>query len=220
MRIKRSVLTLGCSLGLSLGLIACDTGQSPHEQLMSSEAVHSDEEKTPQATPSSEGRKLSDVAGQANLPRQRISSDSGATRLSEYEQQFVGRYHTKMSCEDSLTDCEHGNSEYILNLLPDGTAHRMIVHYGKVYAENTSQQSSRYNRAATWIVNRELNEVVVYPKDSYPIFYRIESNQRLVMNVEKILSVAENSPAVLNPPLFVPSQDYVLLKDPVEAEHK
>ncbi len=214
-----AVTILLCS-GLGLGLSACDSQQPPHEQLMSNE-IPDASAQAPQSTSSHEtieGRKLTDVAGQATLPKQNLSNRVVTDQLNAYELQFVGRYHTEMACEDSFVDCKQGNAEYILNLLPDGTAHRIVMHYGKVYSENDAQQKHRYYRVATWEVNRAEQELVVYPQDGNPIYYDIQSRDRLVMNLTKIRSAARAHPQnVSERPLFIPSKAYVLLKDVDEA---
>ncbi len=59
----------------------------------------------------------------------------------EADQQYAGRYHTRISCEDNFADCETGEAEYILNLLPDGTAYWNVVHFGRVGSKDGSKSA-------------------------------------------------------------------------------
>ena len=207
------ILLFWSSVGL--GLNACDSQRPPHEQLMSSETASNPAQATPSLPATVDGHKLTEVAGQATLPKQNSSNVAVVDQLNTYELQFVGRYHTQMACEDSFVDCKQGDAEYILNLLPDGTAHRIVMHYGKVYSENGSQQKHRYYRVATWAVNRAEKELVVYPQGGNPIYYDIERSDRLVMNLKKIRAAAQAHPHdSAEKPLFIPSRAYVLIKDP------
>lgn len=211
---KSFAILLLCGLGVGFSLSACDIRQPPHEQFISNETLGPASETEYTAETAVEGHKLSEIAGQASLPQH---SAGGTSQVTAYEQQFVGRYHTQMSCADSFVDCQQGNAEYVLNLLADGTAHRMIVQYGKIYTGSQAQRVGRYDWNATWQINRKQNELVVQPEGGNKIFYRIESRDRLVMNVEKIQAAAATpSPEVVNPPLFNPSQNYVLIKDVAE----
>ena len=56
-------------------------------------------------------------------------------------------YHTRISCEDNFADCETGEAEYILNLLPDGTAYWNVVHFGRVGSKDGSKVRSSINYA-------------------------------------------------------------------------
>lgn len=59
-----------------------------------------------------------------------------------YARNFIGRYHANIPCEDDFVACEKGTAEFILNLLPDGTVHRSIIHYGKIFADRNATAGS------------------------------------------------------------------------------
>ena len=63
------------------------------------------------------------MAGQATAPIQTVATEHHipANHLS-----YVGRYTTQISCEDKFVMCERGTVDYILTLLPEGTAHRIL----------------------------------------------------------------------------------------------
>lgn len=59
--------------------------------------------------------------------------------LSKNAMPYVGRYRVDISCSDPYVGCERGTANFILNLLADGTAHRSIVHMGKIMFNSSHQ---------------------------------------------------------------------------------
>lgn len=130
------------------------------------------------------GTKLTEVAGRATLPKE----DSPIKEeIPPYAQEFAGRYHAMISCDEHFVPCSKGEAEYILNLLPDGTMHRSIVHYGKVFADKlaTDQRNTNY-RKDTWLVNPEATEIIVQRKEGVNFYYKIIDRDHIIMDLEKI----------------------------------
>lgn len=75
------------------------------------------------------GRKLTEVAGRASLP---VLQNEQNEEVRSTNLQYAGRYYTQVPCQDAFVNCGKGRAEYILNLLPDGSAHRMIATFGRV----------------------------------------------------------------------------------------
>ena len=106
---------------------------------------------------------------------------------------------------------------FILTLLPDGTVHRSIVHYGKVFVNNSRRVQTESNvtyRKDRWTINPEQTELVVDRKEGAKFYYMIKSPTHLVMNLEKIYDEKER----VNQQLFdqgypAPSKPYELVKD-------
>ena len=71
-----------------------------------------------------ETKRLTEVAGQATAPMQTAATEH---HIPENHLTYVGRYTIQISCEDKFVMCESGKVDYILTLLPDGTAHRIFV---------------------------------------------------------------------------------------------
>ena len=106
---------------------------------------------------------------------------------------------------------------FILTLLPDGTVHRSIVHYGKVFVNNSRRVQTESNmtyRKDRWTINPEQTELIVDRKEGAKFYYTIKSPTHLVMNLEKIYDEKERA----NQQLFdqgypAPSKAYELVKD-------
>ena len=135
--------------------------------------------------------------------------------IKPYEKPFIGRYHAHIPCDDNFVPCAAGTAEYILNLSADGSVHRSIVQFGKVFAENTQTDSRNANyRRDTWSINLEKTELVVHRKDGVNFYYDIQDPQHLIMNLDKINR--ENSGGdkyYFKQGYRKPLKAYVLLKD-------
>lgn len=188
-----------------VGMMACDSSgvvenfsQNPNKSLQS---LETEQAKT-----------LIEIAGQATLP---AMTHARKSPIKAYEKPFVGRYHAHIPCDDNFVPCAAGTAEYILNLSADGSVHRSIVQFGKVFAENTQTDSRNANyRRDTWSINLEKTELVVHRKDGVNFYYDIQDPQHLIMNLDKINR--ENSGGdkyYFKQGYRKPLKAYVLLKD-------
>jgi len=109
-------------LGISICTVlsACDSSKSNDKQQGASDTQNSSSELALQQTPpranASEGKKLTDLAGQATLPAMVEMKGQGQQSdvVSTKAEAFVGRYHVQMSCEDPFAKCDKGSAEFII----------------------------------------------------------------------------------------------------------
>lgn len=203
-----------CSLVLgSMGILqACDQRQVKPEQ--ESQTTSEEGVKISAANVVTVSAKsLTQVAGQATLP---VDADLNPVTVPDDAKAFIGRYHTEIDCDGRFAPCTEGKAEFILTLMPDGTVHRSILQYGKVFIDNT-KNSTAHNityRKDRWFINPERTDVVVNRKEGASFYYKIKDSNHLVMNLEKIYSEKERT----NRELFdrgypAPSKAYELVKD-------
>ena len=168
--------------------------------------------KSPQSLEAEQAKTLIEIAGQATLP---AMTHARKSPIKPYEKPFIGRYHAHIPCDDNFVPCAAGTAEYILNLSADGSVHRSIVQFGKVFAENTQTDSRNANyRRDTWSINVEKTELVVHRKHGVNFYYDIQDPQHLIMNLDKINR--ENSGGdkyYFKQGYRKPLKAYVLLKD-------
>ena len=198
-------------LGLSICLLltACDSSKPIDQQSKVADAQQASRENaSPSAsepTSTNQGKKLTEVAGQATLPASIHPTDAAhAAKVSEQAEKFVGRYYAEISCEDRFVMCDRGKAEFIINLLPDGTAHRTIVYMGKMTYENSEIKSNRSYQKNTWHYDEKNHEIIVNRIEGGQFFYRVDADGNLVMDLDQISSKAENS--------LTPEKAYVLTK--------
>ena len=188
-----------------VGMMACDSSGVV-------ENFSQNPNKSPQSLEAEQAKTLIEIAGQATLPAMIHARKSP---IKPYEKPFVGRYHAHIPCDDHFVPCTAGTAEYILNLSADGSVHRSIVQFGKVFAENTQTDSRNANyRRDTWSINLEKTELVVHRKDGVNFYYDIQDPQHLIMNLDKINR--ENSGGdkyYFKQGYRKPLKAYVLLKD-------
>jgi hypothetical protein len=187
------------------GMMACDSSGVV-------ENFSQNPNKSPQSLETEQAKTLIEIAGQATLP---AMTHARKSPIKPYEKPFVGRYHAHIPCDDNFVPCTAGTAEYILNLSADGSVHRSIVQFGKVFAENTQTDSRNANyRRDTWSINLERTELVVHRKDGVNFYYDIQDPQHLIMNLDKINR--ENSGGdkyYFKQGYRKPLKAYVLLKD-------
>ena len=153
-----------------------------------------------------QGRKLTDIAGRATLPPPEKNSLK-KLKLSAQAQQLVGRYRVVIHCDDPFAQCDQGNAEFVLNLLPNGSAHRTFIHMGKV----TYSSDNRYHKDI-WVYDRHLNQVILIRGSGVQFYYDINAEHNLVMNLEKIANFTpENRQFFIDGNPF-PQHAYVLKK--------
>lgn len=188
-----------------VGVMACDSSGVV-------ENFSQNPNKSPQSLEAEQAKTLIEIAGQATLP---ATTHARKSPIKPYEKPFVGRYHAHIPCDDNFVPCTAGTAEYILNLSADGSVHRSIVQFGKVFAENTQTDSRIANyRRDTWSINLERTELVVHRKDGVNFYYDIQDPQHLIMNLDKINR--ENSGGdkyYFKQGYRKPLKAYVLLKD-------
>lgn len=190
---------------ISVGIIATCVGchqSNPFEEM----EKHSEEFRSVTHDHDEEGYKLTDVAGKATLPPAEKSVQK-KLQLSAQAEALVGRYRVLVDCGDPFVHCENGTAEFILNLLPDGTAHRIFIHMGKV----TFASSHEY-RQDTWFYDHALHQVILIRGSGVQFYYDIDQAGNLIMDLEKIAHFTpENREYFANGHPF-PQQAYVLTR--------
>ena len=188
-----------------VGMMACDSSGVV-------ENFSQNPNKSPQSLETEQAKTLIEIAGQATLP---AMTHARKSPIKAYEKPFVGRYHAHIPCDDNFVPCTAGTAEYILNLSADGSVHRSIVQFGKVFAENTQTDSRNANyRRDTWSINLEKTELVVHRKDGVNFYYDIQDPQHLIMNLDKINRENSGGDKYFFKQVYrKPLKAYVLLKD-------
>ena len=127
---------------------------------------------------------LTKVAGQATLAVQQLDLNN---TLPEEAKVYVGRYLARIPCDDGFIPCKEGTAEFILNLLPDGTVHRSIIHYGKVFADKpVTEASNTTYRKDMWSLDHVNHEIIVHRTEGVIFYYHIQDKNHLVMDVARI----------------------------------
>lgn len=101
---------LGVAAILCMGLSACDVNHADSKDHSAVATTSRHEDSLIKST--TKVKTLDDAAGRTFLPE---GVPDQTSKLSEADQQYAGRYHTRISCEDNFADCETGEAEYILN---------------------------------------------------------------------------------------------------------
>lgn len=203
------------SMNICLVLAACDSQDSiDQEQSTNSQNSLS---KVEQASPSprvNTAKSLTEVAGQATLPvaSELKDVDQHTEQLPTKAESFVGRYYTQISCEDRFVHCAKGNAEFIVNLLPDGTAHRNIIYMGKMTYENNEIKPNRAYQKNTWVYDEVNHQIIINRIEGVQFFYKIDANNNLVMDLDKILNSSESNKLYFNQSNPAPEKAYVLKK--------
>ena len=141
----------------------------------------------PQEKEESAGRKLTEIAGQATLPAEKHKHKEDG--IADTDLQYVGRYRVNIPCEDEFAHCEKGSAEFIINLLPDGTAHRTFVYKGRVSNDSHEELANRNYKKNTWHYDEEHHQIIVKRIEGIQFFYSINDEQNLVIDRDKILNV-------------------------------
>lgn len=210
----RRVIGLGILLGL---LTSCERSQSTSlsELKLNQEknAAAAKQDKNKAQPEHSAGVTLIDVVSQSAVPKynQADESHQHISPNSEQQLQYIGRYHTEMSCQDSLLHCEDGDVDYILNLLPDGSAHRSIVHLGRVYSVKNGVVKTY--RKDSWSYDAAHNEIIVHLIEGADLIYQLDLHQDLVLALDKTLTVDKNNNNFFENRYPAPSYAYHLKKD-------
>lgn len=188
-------------LAISLMTSACQESNSLNEADLNPHSQNTDHTHS-----SGEGRKLTEVAGKPTMP----SADklhATAHDVPENAVQYIGRYRVEISCDDPFVECDKGNAEFILNLLPNGSAHRIFVHLGKV----TYATSNQY-RQDSWLYDQALNEIVLTRGSGVKFYYDVGQDDTLTMNVSKIATAQGANQAYFAAGNALPGKAYKLIK--------
>ncbi|MCO8056260.1 hypothetical protein [Acinetobacter towneri] len=154
-------------------------------------------------TEQAETKRLTEVAGQATAPIQTAATEH---HIPENHLTYVGRYTIQISCEDKFVMCERGKVDYILTLLPDGTAHRIFVNAGQISYDNKKKY-----RKDLWFYDEDAHQIVVARSTGVSFYYNVDHENNLIMDRNKIAIATENNREYFKThPL--PSQNYHLIK--------
>lgn len=152
-----------------------------------------------------ETKRLTEVAGQATAPIQ-VSEQPETRKIPEAHHTYVGRYSIQVGCTDKFVMCEQGTVDYILTLLPDGTAHRIFVNAGKI-----SYDTEKKYRKDFWFYDEQNHQIVVARSTGVNFYYNVDHENNLIMDRNKIAIATENNREYFKThPL--PSQNYHLIK--------
>ena len=154
-------------------------------------------------TEQAETKRLTEVAGQATAPIQTAATEH---HIPENHLTYVGRYTIQISCEDKFVMCESGKVDYILTLLPDGTAHRIFVNAGQISYDNEKKY-----RKDLWFYDEDAHQIVVARASGVNFYYNVDQDHNLIMDKNKIAIATENNREYFksNP---LPSQNYHLIR--------
>lgn len=174
----------------------------------SAELIHALKQNSDDAMP---GTKLIDVVNQATVPshsgyQQQYIQQSKTSLRSEY----AGRYHGKINCEKTLFSCEKGEVEYVLNLLEDGKAFRTIIPQGKIYVDEGKDTQSY--RQDYWEFDPQEDDLVIYLKESAKLFFDVDDQNNLHLDVQKTLSYDHYNSQVFGSKLALEYESYMLIK--------
>ena len=189
---NRTVWSIANTAILAVLLMACSNQQkddvSMHEDIqVASEATEPQKKITVEKTQQDdEGEKLTEAAGPAVT---QALEDDHVAQVSNVSMPLVGRYHTEINCEDKFAHCEKGSAEFIINLLPDGTAHRTFVYKGRVSNDSHDELANRNYKKNTWHYDEEHHQIVVQRVEGIQFFYSINDEQNLVIDRDQILNV-------------------------------
>lgn len=190
---------VGCSNQQKIGEVVHEERKSTSDQVVTKEAVIVQDQ----------GEKLTEAAGPSAMHISAVEQD---IPVSGDMMKFVGRYHTEISCEDAFAHCEKGTAEYIINLLPDGTAHRTFVYKGKLGSDQKIHISKRNYQKNTWSYDERYNQIIVKRIEGIQFFYNVDDNQ-LVINREKTLNDDHTNKRYFEQQKqYLPDQDYVLTR--------
>lgn len=129
------------------------------------------------------GKKLTDVAGQVATP---IDEEGITDHISDNALPYAGRYRVAVSCKDPIVFCEKGTADFILNLLPDGTAHRTVIHLGTITFASENQYRQDY-----WKYDELNHQIILKRMSGVEFFYDIDKDKNLTMNLDRIANATD-----------------------------
>lgn len=194
-------LILGAFIVFALGACSDDMSNKANQNVAATSTSNPED-----------GVKLRDVAGQATLP---ATATNEVKVVKVLDRRYAGRYHTQMSCYDLFAKCKDGNAEFIINLLPDGSAYRTFVYFGRVSNDISGAEApvvSDYNHQDTWEYNAETNEIIVHRAEGVNFYYYVKDDQTIQMKREKILRGSPENIAFFAAGHVAPERSYTLTK--------
>ena len=131
---------------------------------------------------------LTEVAGQATVPH---VASKHMTQPTQQDMQYVGRYHALIPCTDAFAGCvkDEKEAEYILNLLEDGSVYWTNTSFGRLGSDPSRNMAKieRTCKQVQWHVEPTEQEIVVRcDAVGVNLYYRINQDQNLVMDLDKI----------------------------------
>ncbi|CAB1218930.1 hypothetical protein [Acinetobacter bouvetii] len=184
---------------LIAGLTGC---QQPVE-----DSVAKQMDTTTSAAAATQGKKLTDVAGQATIPVQQTESKIKKT-IPKIAEPYIGRYQTTISCDDPFVNCKGGSSDFVVNLLEDGTAHRTMIHSGQI-----TYTSNMYYHQDRWSYDPVYHQVILHRSSGVDFFYDVDKQSNLVMNLDKTAYATEINKQYFAEGNPFPKQAYRLKKE-------
>lgn len=149
--------------------------------------------------------KLTDLAGKATMPK--AQEIQVKTLLIDEAQPFIGRYQVEIDCHDPFVDCQQGVANFIITLLPDGTARRSIVYMGKImFASNQRYQQDQ------WFYDQADHQIILRRSNGVEFFYDIDEQHNLIMNLDKIAHANKINKQFFSNENPLPELSYVLKK--------
>ncbi|MPW44199.1 hypothetical protein [Acinetobacter guerrae] len=203
-------------LFLSIGLSACEQHSSERDiSTHDREATSSLSQDLSHNTDDEQGSKLVDIAGQATLPIETNSAEKKSTLLSDEALKYAGRYHAHIRCIDPFARCDrkHGEIDYIVNLLDDGSAYRQRVSLGRLKVDDS--QSTKSYRHDNWTMNKNetQHEVVVSVAAGGDLYFIAKDQNHLQMNLAKTLNTENGqNRKQLGDNFILPQQAYILTR--------
>lgn len=160
------------------------------------------------------GVKLIDVVNQATLPKETQRSQHSLHNqhldYADLRAKYAGRYYGKINCETTLTSCEKGEVEYVLNLLEDGSAFRTIIQQGKIYVdEGNTTQSYRQD---AWIFDPHEDDLVIHLKEGVELYFDVDEESNLRLDVNKTVNYDFENRTFFQPRLPAQYESYILRK--------
>lgn len=152
------------------------------------------------------GHKLTDLAGKAAMPVN-LEETKVSSVLNKNAVPYIGRYRVEINCSDPYIGCEQGTANFILNLLADGTAHRSIVHMGKITFNSSHQYQQDH-----WLYDAINHQIIVQRESGVKFYYWIQPDQNLKMDLNKIAHADPLNQAFFEEGNPLPQQSYVLEK--------
>ena len=210
---KRAVWSVANTAILAVLLMACSNQQKDEDSLhedaqLSAEKNSSKKNIALEKTEQDEGSKLTEAAGPTVT---QVLVDQ-ITPVSDISMPYVGRYHTEINCEDKFAHCEKGSAEFIINLLPDGTAHRTFVYKGRV-SNDSHDLANRNYKNNTWHYDPKHHQIVVQRIEEIQFFYKIDDQQNLVIDRDRILNVDDTNKKYFSVAgHHAPEKNYVMTK--------
>lgn len=156
-----------------------------------------------------QGKKLTDVAGRATVPVEQAEPKAKKT-IPESAEPYIGRYQATISCDDPFVNCESGSSDFVVNLLEDGTAHRTLIHSGQItFASNLDYRQDH------WSYDPSHHQVILHRSSGVEFFYDVDQDYNLVMDLDRTAHATERNKQYFADGNPLPKQAYRLMKEKI-----